>query len=255
MSTEVILVFALLPLLAYFVKGIVGAASAIVFNAVLLLVIAFGHNGDISLHDGLYWVGMADFITSAAMAWLVRRELRLERQVLLLLAGMLPVSVLFSLLLERIELDWLLATLSVAITASGLWLIYSRGHALARERSLERAALPTGVVSGVLSGLFSMAGPVVIVFLAAGSKDPVRLRARLVFISLCATATRLATLLFEGAYTRQRLEWFALSLPAVGLGLGLGYFCSRYVQAQAFRVLLGTLVAVAGVAAAVKTFA
>lgn len=255
MAIEVFIIFALLPFVAYFVKGIVGAASAIVFNSALLLAIAFGLNDEVSLRDGLYWVGLADFATSVVLAWLLRRDLRFERQTSLLLAGMLPVSALSSLLLERIELGWLMAALAVAITASGVWLIYSRNHELWRERTLNTFAFPCGLVSGVLSGLFSMAGPVVILFLAAGSKEPRVLRARLVLISLCATATRLIALVLEGAYTRQRLEYFVISVPTVLAGLVAGHACSRFVKPVQFRVILGVLVAVAGVAAGAKVLA
>ncbi len=254
MSTEVIVIFALLPLLAYFVKGVVGAASAIVFNAALLLALAFGLNGEVSLHDGLYWVGMADFCTSIMLWYFLRREIRPEKQTVLLLAGMLPVSVAFALLVERIELGWLMGALAAAITASGIWLIYSRDHELARERTLNAIAFPCGLLSGVLSGLFSMAGPVVILFLAAGSKEPRVLRARLVFISLSANTVRLTTLLLDGAYTQKRLSWFVLSVPAVLAGILAGNACARFVKPVQFRVLLGVLVAIAGIAAGAKVF-
>ena len=254
MSTEVILIFALLPLLAYFVKGIVGAASAIVFNAALLLAIAFGLNGEVSLRDGLYWVGMADFATSFVLWYFLRKDLRPERQTVLLLAGMLPVSVAFALMIESIDLGWLMAALAVAITLAGIWLIYSRDHELASERTLNWIAFPCGLVSGVLSGLFSMAGPVVILFLAAGSKDPRVLRARLVFISLSANTARLTTLVFAGAYTQQRMKWAAVSIPAVLVGLLVGNACARFVKPVQFRVMLGVLVAIAGIAAGAKVF-
>lgn len=254
MSTEVIFIFALLPLLAYLVKGIVGAASAIVFNAALLLGIAFGLNGEVSLRDGLYWVGMADFVTSFVLWYFLRRDLRPERQTVLLLAGMLPVSIAFALMIESIDLGWLMAALAIAITLAGIWLIYSRDHELARESTLNWIAFPCGLLSGVLSGLFSMAGPVVILFLAAGSKDPRVLRARLVFISLCANTARMTTLVFAGAYTEQRMKWAALSAPAVIFGLLAGNACARFVKPVQFRVMLGVLVAIAGIAAGVKVF-
>lgn len=254
MSTEVFYIFALLPLLAYYVKGVVGAASAIVFNAALLLAIAFGLNGEVALRDGLYWVGLADFVTSFVLWYFMRREIRPEKQTMLLLAGMLPVSVAFALMIEHIDLGWLMAALACAITLAGIWLIYSRDHELARERTLNWVAFPCGLFSGVLSGLFSMAGPVVILFLAAGSKEPRVLRARLVFISLSANTARMTTLLFAGAYTEQRLKWAALSAPAVLAGLLAGNACARYVKPVQFRVLLGVLVAIAGMAAGVKVF-
>src|SRR5262249_9629362 len=135
---------------------------------------------------------------------------------------------------------------------SGLWLIYSRKQPSAQEATLNKAAFPTGLVSGVLSGLFSMAGPVVIVFLAAGTKDPRLIRARLVFISFFATLTRMAALLFEGVYTHRRLEFLAISIPAICAGLAAGVACARFVKPGPFRVLLGLIVAVAGIAAAIK---
>ena len=51
---EILLVCGL-ALLAYTAKGITGAASAVVFNAGLLLALAFGFAGAFTLEDGLAW--------------------------------------------------------------------------------------------------------------------------------------------------------------------------------------------------------
>lgn len=253
MQPEVIVIFLLFPLLAYCVKGIIGAASAIVFNALLLALIAFSVNGPVTLLDGLLWVGLADTLTSAVMALAMRRQLRIEKSVVLLLSGMLPVSIVFSLLLKRLDLGVLTVICATAVVLAGLWLVLRPNSRPIETQTVNRIALPIGLVSGVLSGLFAMAGPVVILYLAAGSNDPHDIRRRLVLISTCATITRTVTLALDGEYTPQRLTWMLWSLPSVAAGLAAGYFAYRFVSARAFRLALGGLVLLAGLAAAIKS--
>ncbi|MCC6573664.1 MAG: TSUP family transporter [Planctomycetes bacterium] len=249
----VIIIFLALPLLAYFVKGIVGAASAIVFNAILLFLIAFGANGSVTLVDGLLWVGLVDTVSSISMALMLRKQLRLEKPVMLLLAGMLPVIVAFSLLLKRLDLGVLTAVLAAAVVLAGLWLVLRPNPDPLSEKTANGVAFPLGVVSGVLSGLFAMAGPVVILYLAAGSNDPNVIRRRLVLISTCATITRTITLAADGEYNEQRMTWVLWSLPSVFAGLAAGIAVYRFVSPKVFRLALGLLVLLAGLAAAIKS--
>lgn len=253
MEPAVAIIFIVLPLLAYFVKGIIGAASAIVFNALLLLLIAFSATGPVTLLDGLLWVGFVDTITSVIMVCLLRKQVRFERSVVLLLLGMLPVSVAFSLLLRQLDLRVLTAALAAAVVLAGLWLVLRPNPTPLAQRTVNRLAFPLGLLSGVLSGLFAMAGPVVILYLAAGTNEPNDIRRRLVIISTFATITRTITLAASGEYTPQRMTWVLWSLPSVIAGLAGGYLAYRFVSARVFRLALGGLVLLAGIAAAVKS--
>jgi hypothetical protein len=90
-----ILLICALASLAYFVKGVTGAASAIVFNACLLVAFALGWPGDLTLADGLYWLAVADLFSSAIMWAALRRTVKPEPLTVRLLLGMIPTIILF----------------------------------------------------------------------------------------------------------------------------------------------------------------
>src|SRR5688500_17280686 len=117
-----ILIICILSLFAYFTKGVTGAASAIVFNAGLLTGLAFGLAGGMTLLDGLYWIALADFASSALLAVLLWRHIKFEKLTVLLLCGMLPIEVAFTLLLPHLDLHWLSLVLALAVIGCGLYL-------------------------------------------------------------------------------------------------------------------------------------
>ncbi|MCZ7604501.1 MAG: sulfite exporter TauE/SafE family protein [Planctomycetota bacterium] len=242
-----VLIICILSVFAYFTKGVTGAASAIVFNAGLLTALALGLTGGLSLRDGLYWIAIADVFASALMALLFWRKLKLERFTLLLLAGMVPVTVTFALLLPRLELRWLSLVLALAVLGAGMYLALRPDHPPASLRSVNRWALPTGALAGVLSGLFGMGGPVVFILLSRASDDPGVFRNRTVIITNAAGIARLATLAAGGVYTTTHLAWFGYALPVIVGAMLLGIRTHRRLKPRPFRIVLGGLVTLAGI--------
>jgi len=242
------LVLAALGLIAFFVRGVAGAGSAIVFNALFAIVIAAGLAGGLSLLNGLYWMALADALASVVLVALLARSIRFDRLTLLILAGLLPSTVVFALLLPHVELRGLQLVLGAGVAFGGLQLLRGDLRVLAPpiRRDLVLAA-PIGAMAGIFGGLFGMAGPVLLLALGRMAVEPSEFRVRFTAIFGIANLVRLATLAGQGVYGEPGLRQFVITIPAVLLGLGVGFAVHRYVSARMFRGLLGVLVSVAGI--------
>ena len=240
-------------LVAFFVRGLTGAASSIVFNALLALLIPLGLSGGITLLGGLYWMALANVLASAVLVGLLARSLRLEPVTLLLLAGLLPTTVLFSLLLPHFELGSLQLLMGIAIVGAGLYLARGEPGDGAPSRRMLLVALPAGAGAGILSGLFGMGGPVLMLVLGPSSDDPAVFRSRFTVIAAATNVVRLVPLAWQGVYTPTQLGIFAATVPAILLGLGAGFLAHRFVRPRLFRVGLGGLVSLADLASVAQT--
>jgi uncharacterized membrane protein YfcA len=248
-----VVLFGGLALLAYFVRGLTGAASAIVFNAAFAALLAAGLTGGLTLLDGLYWIALSDLIASFIMLFALRTQLSLEPFIRNFLAGTLPVNVLATLALPRLELGPLTAGLALVIILSGSYLALVPRVRVLEERTLRRWAVPIGMAAGVLGGLYGMAGPIAVLFVSHAGGDPSRIRARVTVLALVMGTVRTSVLILSGVYTPVRLGWNLIALPGMVLGLALGFRAHRYVRPRPFRAILGGTVALAGLAALVRT--
>lgn len=239
--------------LAYVVRGITGGASAIVFNALFGLALAFHLTGGLGLLDGLVWVALGDLVTGFILLVVLRREIRMEPFLRRFLATSLPFSIAITLLLPRIEVRLLALGLGAALVLAGLYLVTRRTIRPWDEATLLRRAGPWGVGAGILSGLYGMAGPVTVVFLAHAGGDPSRFRARLTTLSVFWSTARVGALLAAGLLDVTGVVRFGLTVPAILVGLGIGYLLHPHVGPGPFRVGLGATVATAGILLVLRT--
>lgn len=240
---------------AYVVRGVTGAASAIVFNAVFGLLLTFGLAGGLTLLEGLYWIALGDFLGSVVLVVALRRELRVEGFTIPLLATSVPIAIVATLMLPRLEVELLTLGLGAALVGSGAYLAVRGELHVWDDATLRRRAVPTGLIAGVLSGLYGMAGPVLVVYLAHAGADTRRFRARSTVISATWTTSRFLTLLLSGALGAEGLTRFGLTMPFILAGLGLGMWLHPRFSPRLFRVGLGAIVSLAGVALIVRTVA
>ncbi|MCA8911794.1 MAG: sulfite exporter TauE/SafE family protein [Planctomycetes bacterium] len=242
-----ILVICILCVFAYFAKGVTGAASAIVFNAGLLTALAFGLAGGLTLLDGLYWIAIADVFASGALGVLLWKHVKLEKLTMLLLAGMVPVTVVFVLLLPTLDLRWLSLVLALAVIGGGIYLAARRDLPPASTKALNLWALPTGALAGVLGGLFGMGGPVVFILLSRAGDDPTEFRGRTILITNVSGIVRLLALAATGVYATRHLTWFGIALPVIVVALLAGMLAHKRIKPKPFRIALGALVTLAGI--------
>ena len=249
-----VLILSICALIAFFVRGLTGAASAIVFNALLAVAIPLGLSGGLTLLDGLYWMALANVLASLLLVGMLARSLRLEPLTLLLLAGLLPATVVFAQLLPHVELGGLQLLMGIAIVGAGAYLAWGASNGGAPSRRALYLAFPAGIGAGILSGLFGMGGPVLMLFLGPSSEDPADFRNRFTLIAAITNLVRLAPLIWQGAYHAAELQVFVATIPAIVVGLVAGFWAHRFVRPRPFRIGLGALVSLAGAAAVLETF-
>ncbi|MDC1142692.1 sulfite exporter TauE/SafE family protein [Planctomycetota bacterium] len=250
---ELIVPFAVLMVFASIAKGAIGAASAIVFNAGLLVTIMVGGVPNEHLITGLLMIAITDFFTGAFMFFSLRKELKAERISVRLLAGLLPVSVVFALLLTKIDLLWVAVILGASVMGGGIYLLTQTRAKPWREQTTDRLAFPTGVLSGTLAGLFGMGGPIIFILLSRAGDDPSVFRRRTVVISTTAAFARLITLILAGVLTRQHWELSGLMIPFIIFGLVVGMWMHHKVKPRPFKLVLGGLVFLAGCGGVLKS--
>lgn len=240
-------------LLGQFVRGMTGAGSAIVFNAMFVILFSFGWTAGLTLHEGLYWMAIANAFGALVMGGSLRHSLHLDRLTALFLLGMLPSSAVFAFALTRMEGSDLALLLAVVVTASGIYLAAKPRPAPADPARLRKVAFPVGLASGVIGGLYGMGGPIsFLLFSAADPHDTSLFRARLTMVTLGSNFLRLAVLASQGVYTTERVVMAGATLPAVLLGIFVGMWTHRFVKPGPFRAVLGTLIAIAGIVALVQ---
>lgn len=245
MSDSLIMLSAI-ALVAYTVRGATGAASAIVANAVLALVVALGGGDVATLRAGLYWLAMADLVASAAMFIVMRSGLSFEPIVVRFLLFSLPVNVVFTLVLPGLSLPILGLALGIALLLTGGLLVYRPAPALVPVDTLRRYAAPAGALGGVLGGLFGMAGPVAMLFFSRASADPALFRRRVTSLSVVTSSTRVVVLAASGAIDLAAVSNLAATVPAIALGLVLGFRIHRALRPTWFWSGLGGVVGLAG---------
>ncbi|MCF6229158.1 MAG: hypothetical protein L3J82_10975, partial [Planctomycetes bacterium] len=100
---ELLVPFAVLMFLGAVAKGATGAAAGIVFNAGLLIAVVTGWVPEDGLITGLLMLAICNFFTSAYMAFQFRREIKFERLTIYMMLGLIPVTIIFALLLTKID--------------------------------------------------------------------------------------------------------------------------------------------------------
>jgi hypothetical protein len=107
-----------------------------------------------------------------------------------------------------------------AVIAFSVWLI-RRGIELPPNPS-RLVSFGVGVISGVISGLASMGGPPVVVYLLALGQSTARMRATAIVYFMLAGCVSFLPMAARGMITRDTLIWGAASLPALFAGSHLG---------------------------------
>jgi uncharacterized membrane protein YfcA len=242
-----ILILGALALVSFFVRGLTGAASAIVFNAALAVLVALDLSGGLTLRTGLYWLALANAVATVVLVAALARSIRFDRITVLLLIGLIPTTVLFTFLLPSVDIRGLQLLLGLGVVLGGVQLLRGDIGMSPTPGPIALAlALPIGIVAGLLGGLFGMAGPVLLLALGRWTDEPAEFRVRFTVITAVANVLRVPVLASAGVYGPDDLQLFVATLPALAAGLGLGFWAHRHVSARLFRTLIGVLVVVAG---------
>ncbi|MEN8006313.1 MAG: sulfite exporter TauE/SafE family protein [Candidatus Krumholzibacteriota bacterium] len=148
---------------------------------------------------------------------------------------------------------WLLSTTDPGIVLTILgWFLIAVGLVFVKLPPGGRinppavAAPPTGLVSGVLTGLFGTGGPPLIIWYHLAAVGKSAFRANLMTIFLLMTFVRVPSYVAGGLVTGPRLWSSLLVMPAVFFGAWLGHRLHLKISERTFRRLVSLLLAVLG---------
>jgi uncharacterized protein len=122
-----------------------------------------------------------------------------------------------------------------AVIAFSVWLIH-RGIRLPANPS-RLIGFGVGLVSGVVSGLASMGGPPVVVFLLALGHTAARMRATAIVYFMLSGCLSFAPMAVKGLITRDILIWAAASLPVLFGGSRLGTLAFHKARPRHHRLV------------------
>lgn len=153
-------------------------------------------------------------------------------------------------LLSTIEAEMILTVLGWFLVGVGL--IFVKLPAGGRFAPHAAAAPPTGLLSGVLTGLFGTGGPPIIIWYHLAAVGKTAFRANLMTIFLLMTFVRVPSYMANGLITIPRMWSSVLVLPAVLFGAWLGHKLHLQISEQTFRRLVSLLLTVLGVMLLIK---
>lgn len=162
--------------------------------------------------------------------------------------GILP-SIVVGVLL----LDYLSDTASTALSVLlGLVIFYGGCSLLLRPRPQPQIASPGSFVlfgsfSGLLGGLFSIAGPPLIYHCYRQPLELIRIRSMLIMLFAVTAGVRTLFLISQGRMTGEILELTAWAIPAVALATYLGRRWPPPLSARAMRRVVFMLLMLIGV--------
>ncbi len=139
------------------------------------------------------------------------------------LAGIVPSVVVGVLLLDYMSTSAASALkflLGVAITYSGV--VFALRPTQLPERSPDRSFFATGLFSGLLSGLFGMAGPPAIFHFYRQPMDLAAVRCMLILVFTCTSVSRAIVVATQGGLTAEVWLLTAFAVVAVALATVAG---------------------------------
>jgi uncharacterized protein len=155
-----------------------------------------------------------------------------RHRVLPIVIGLAPGVILGTLIVAQVRPDWLkLGTFALLLP-----LIIVQAAGFRRPIRSERSfGYPFGVGLGVLYSVTTISGPPLAVLLNNQGLAKREFRAALGFIRLAESSFTAVAYLYVGLYTRESLALAPAILPSLLVGVPLGAWLIRHINAETFR--------------------
>jgi len=137
----------------------------------------------------------------------------------------------------------------IVLTALGALIVLYAVYALSKFKlpTLDGNSWPFGFgfISGVLGGAYNISGPLVIVYGDCRRWQPQEFKGNLQGFFLLGSVVAVVSHALAGNITREVLNLYLLSIPAIALGLVLGLSLDKFINPVIFRkiVLIGLVIA------------
>lgn len=224
--------------LAYFVKGFSGFGPALVF----VPSVSYLFDPKTALVSST----LVDLVVGLGLAKVLTYD-RAERKLVLRLALCMGAgSVAGATLADAVPAALLLRIITVVILGFGLSLALFHRPIPVRVEARSSRALDVGcVLGGITGGLVGISAPFVVLF-ARPLMEKGQFRRILVGLFLLEAIVRLSAYAVVGVWTGSTLTVALYALPAVLVGLVVGFRCHGRVDEKRFSVIVGlVLVALA----------
>jgi uncharacterized membrane protein YfcA len=145
---------------------------------------------------------------------------------------------------------WILIALGIFVFGYGIFSLRSNG----RPRSHSKWwSVPTGLIGGLISGVFGMGGPIYVVYLNGRVTQPAQLRATLSTMFTINTAARLILFVISGLLLQRDVWVAALYLvPFMAIGLYLGHRLHLRLSAAQIGHIISALLLLTGLSILAK---
>lgn len=245
MPTPEILVFVpAIIVAAYVIFGITGFGSSLIAVPLLAHVMP--------LKFAIPMVVLLDFAASLRIGTRYRADIS-KRELAYLMPFMVIGMMVGVFLLIELPAHILLLALGIFVCGYGLYAARGKEATLVLSRTW---SLPTGLIGGTFSVLFSSGGPFYVMYLAARGLDKSQLRSTMSAVFIVTTATRIVLFALSGLYAQDGiLLTAALLFPVMLVGL---YFGNRlHLNLPRTRVLqcVGGLLIVSGISLVIRALA
>lgn len=176
-----------------------------------------------------------EVVLNAYVLWVNREALPdVQRRVLPVIVGILPGVVVGTLLVTRVHPEWL----KFATFAALLPLILLQAAGFRRPVRAERAfGLTFGTGVGLLYSVTTISGPPLAVMLNNQGLAKREFRAAMGIIRLAESSLTAIAYAYAGLYTAQSIALIPLIVPSLLIGVPLGAWIIRHMDAETFRRL------------------
>jgi uncharacterized protein len=240
---ETLVAVPLVGLLAYIILGISGFGSALV---TIPLLVHF-----LPLQSVVPLVVTVDFLATASNGLRFREQVEVDE--LKLVIPSVIVGILSGVtLLATLPKHAALIMLGIFVTGYGLYRLIARPSTKPVSRWW---AIPTGLVGGLIGGLFGVGGPIYATYMSARIHDPSRMRATLSAVFSLSTGLRMTLYLISGLLLQSEIWWaFLLLLPAMPVGLAIGHRLHSKLTREQISRFVSALLLVSGLSLIWKAF-
>lgn len=239
-TTQSLIAFGLLSFVAAFVQTLTGFAFG------LLLVGAVALTALMPLQEAAIIVSILTLVNAVVVLFRGWKNIA-PRPLLMSVAGSIPMVVVGYALLEVLAENYLgilRIALGIIIIVSSILLI-KRAHQLRKMSGALSFAL-WGAMGGIMSGLFSTAGPPLVFQFYRQPLAHHVIRETLVAVFAVGSTFRLTVVAISGDWNNAILLWVAVGFPCVVAATYLGRFCIPHVSIKLVRRLVVVLLWISG---------
>lgn len=220
---------------AGFVQSITGFGSSV---TMMLAMPWF-----MDMHTASALSGAATLGITGTMAWKYRKKLRVKSIILPLIVYSLA-SIAAVNYMTGLDVELLSIVLGCFFIALSLFFLFF--SAKLKLRDSVASAVICSAAAGIISGLFSIGGPLMTLYFISVTEDRDDYLARSQVMYFITGSIILISRVFKGFYTVSLIPLTLLGLLGVNLGKFIGLRLAGHIRAEAFKKLVYLSVGIAG---------